>query len=249
MPKQRLQIGSVQVMVDLDQYVDLSIPVGPEGVTAWGRERAGIAPYQSGDFTGSIREGASVNFNDIAFNPHAHGTHTESVGHILEDVRHLLLSPPPPWILAELISVRPEATPWGQVILPSHIPSGYNEKGVSALILRTLPNPESKRQRNWSGSHPPFLHEDTVAGLAADGIEHLLVDMPSVDPEEDGGALAAHRAFWGLPDAPRHSATITELIYVPEEVDDGTYVLNLQIGGFANDACPSRPLIFEVEFA
>ena len=249
MPTQRIQIGSIQVSVDLDHYVDLSIPVGPEGVTAWGRERAGIHPYQSGVFTGSIREGASVNFNDIAFNPHAHGTHTECVGHILEDPRHLTLNPPPPWMLAELVTVRPSETEKGPVILPDMIPANLKTDGISAFILRTLPNPDSRRSRDWSGSHPPFLHEDTVARLAADGIEHLLVDMPSVDPEEDGGALAAHKAFWGLPDAPRYSATITELIYVPEEVEDGTYLLNLQIGGFANDACPSRPLIFEVEFA
>ena len=35
-----------------------------------------------GDWVASVQEGASVNFNNIAFNPHAHGTHTECVGHI-----------------------------------------------------------------------------------------------------------------------------------------------------------------------
>ena len=31
---------------------------------------------------GKVSEGASVNFNNIEFSPHGHGTHTECVGHI-----------------------------------------------------------------------------------------------------------------------------------------------------------------------
>ncbi len=70
--------------------------------------------------------------------------------------------------------------------------------------------------------------------------------MPSVDREEDGGALEAHKAFWGVPEYPRPDATITELIYVPNTVVDGKYLLNLQMAAFENDACPSRPLLFPV---
>ena len=247
MARQQIQIGTLQARVDLNCYADLSIPVSPKGPAAWGTDRARIRPYQSGGFTGSIRAGASVNFNDIAFNPHAHGTHTESMGHIQEGGPSLLQSPPPPWILARLISVTPEKGRGGDCIPASAIPDNPGTDGVTALILRTRPNPESKKVRDWSGSHPPFLHEDAAKKLAAGGIEHLLVDLPSVDPEADGGALAAHRAFWGLPEAPRPAATITEMIYVPDAIADGRYLMNLQLGGFDNDACPSRPLIFELE--
>lgn len=247
MARQHIQIGALRAKVDLDHYADLSIPVSPQGPAAWGTDRAQIRPHQSGGFTGSIRAGASVNFNDIAFNPHAHGTHTESVRHILEEGPSLLRNPPPPWMLARLISVTPEKAPGGGCIPASAIPDSPGADGVTALILRTRPNPESKKVRNWSGSHPPFLHEDAAKKLATGGIEHLLVDLPSVDPEEDGGALAAHRAFWGLPAAPRPAATITEMIYVPDAIADGCYLLNLQLGGFDNDACPSRPLIFDLE--
>ena len=217
MSKQHIQIGGIRAEVDLDRYWDLSIPVAREGVSAWNRGRAEIRPYQTGNFTGSIRAGAAVNFNDIAFNPHAHGTHTESLGHITEEGVSLLSDPPPPWMLARLVSVR------------------------------TYPNPTHKTQRDWSGSHPPYLHPDTLAKLAKQGILHVLVDLPSVDPEEDGGALRAHKAFWGLPDSPRQTATITEMIYVPDAVPDGLYLLNLQFGAFENDACPSRPLIFPID--
>jgi hypothetical protein len=68
---------------------------------------------------------------------------------------------------------------------------------------------------------------------------------------DDGGHLLAHRAFWKLPagdtqsiHAQRPHATITELIFVPNQIIDGAYLLNLQLAPFVSDATPSRPLLF-----
>jgi hypothetical protein len=83
------------------------------------------------------------------------------------------------------------------------------------------------------------------------GVRHLLVDLPSVDRMNDDGILSAHRVFWGV--APgeidiepekRSPYTITELIYVPDSVADGSYLLNLQIAPFLADAAPSRPILY-----
>jgi hypothetical protein len=41
--------------------------------------------------------------------------------------------------------------------------------------------------------------------------------------------------------------TITEMIYVPNEVEDGQYVLDLQIPNFVADAAPSRPVLYKLE--
>jgi hypothetical protein len=41
--------------------------------------------------------------------------------------------------------------------------------------------------------------------------------------------------------------TITELAFVPDDVKDGLYLLNLQVAPFDNDAAPSRPLLFRLE--
>ncbi len=71
--------------------------------------------------------------------------------------------------------------------------------------------------------------------------------MPSVDKEKDDGALLAHKAFWNYPEKPRLNATITELIYVRNKVKDGSYILNLQVANFNNDAAPSRPVLYEIE--
>jgi kynurenine formamidase len=99
---------------------------------------------------------------------------------------------------------------------------------------------------NYSNTKPPYLLEEAIAYLNELQVEHLLIDLPSVDKEQDGGKLAAHHAFWQYPHNTQKNKTITELIYVPNEVDDGTYLLNLQIAPFENDASPSKPIIYKV---
>ena len=76
------------------------------------------------------------------------------------------------------------------------------------------------------------------------GVKHLLIDLPSVDKEKDEGALKAHKAFWDVNGKTRKDCTITEFIYVPNKIADGTYFLNLQIAPFENDATPSKPVLY-----
>jgi hypothetical protein len=76
------------------------------------------------------------------------------------------------------------------------------------------------------------------------GIKHFLVDLPSVDREDDGGKLLFHKTFWQYPQNIRKDATITELIFVPGNVQNGTYLLNLQIASFELDASPSKPVLY-----
>ena len=91
-----------------------------------------------------------------------------------------------------------------------------------------------------------YLDADLTALLAHHKVKHLLLDLPSVDREEDGGALAAHKAFWQYPENNRMDATITELIYVPEIVKDDLYFLNLQIASIESDASPSKPVLYSI---
>jgi hypothetical protein len=88
--------------------------------------------------------------------------------------------------------------------------------------------------------------EEAIAFLVANDVDHLLVDLPSVDKERDGGELRAHKAFWNLNGDLRKEATITEFVFVPNDVADGTYLLNLQVAPFVNDASPSRPVLFKI---
>ena len=118
------------------------------------------------------------------------------------------------------------------------------DPGPDALILRTLPNASDKLQTDYSGHNPPYLEAECCAYLREIGVKHLLLDLPSVDRESDGGALAAHHAFWNVPAEIDLERTITELIYVPDAIHDGEYLLDLQIAPFENDASPSRPILY-----
>ena len=77
-------------------------------------------------------------------------------------------------------------------------------------------------------------------------MKHLLIDLPSIDREKDDGLLLAHNAFWNTSGKVRTESTITELIYVPNSVEDGKYILNLQIAPFENDASPSKPILYKL---
>lgn len=69
----------------------------------------------------------------------------------------------------------------------------------SALVIRTAPNALHKRTTDYSGTNPTYLLPSLARWAVEHGVQHLLLDLPSADREEDGGHLQAHRAFWGLP--------------------------------------------------
>ncbi|MBC7899350.1 MAG: cyclase family protein [Saprospiraceae bacterium] len=121
-----------------------------------------------------------------------------------------------------------------------------------ALIVRTLPNDRSKLTREYLNIIPPFFTTEAMKFIA-ENFKHLLVDLPSIDRIFDEGKLSNHRIFWSVEqgsfetnERSRTNSTITELIYVTNEVEDGDYLLNLQIAPFAADASPSRPVLFRV---
>ncbi len=239
--------GQTRYRADLSRPIDISVAVSDRGITAWGLDRARMRPHTEEGFVGSIAAGASVNFNDIWFNPHAHGTHTECLGHIELSAASVMRNPPPAWMHARLVSLQPRINDRDRVLTAADLADALGTQSPEAVIIRSLPNPKEKAAQKWSGTHPPFLDPAAAAWLCESAVNHLLIDLPSVDPEQDGGALAAHKAFWGLPAAPRHQATITELVYVPSAVADGDYLLNLQVAPLDNDASPSRPVLFELK--
>jgi arylformamidase len=235
---------------DLSKPVDLSLLLR-EGFGQLNCFWAPPVEYQAvvaGDFIGDTSRGGPVNFFNVRFNPHGNGTHTECVGHIAKEKFVLRDCLTTAHFLAKLISIYPQKTVEGDrvIVLENLLP--FVEKGESnALIIRTLPNEEAKMTQNYSGTNPPYIHHEAMRYLVDCGIEHLLIDLPSVDREEDAGALLAHRAFWQYPDEVRTHCTITELIFVPNRIKDGLYLLNLQTASFDLDASPSRPLIYVIE--
>ena len=119
--------------------------------------------------------------------------------------------------------------------------------GAEAVIVRTMPNGRDKLTRNYSGTNPPFFEPAITQLMRSRGVKHVLVDLPSVDKEVDGGALGAHRNFWGFPGELSKSSTITELVYVDDTIVDGLYLLNLQIASLELDVSMSKPVLFKLE--
>jgi len=148
---------------------------------------------------------------------------------------------------AKLISLEPENRGEDRVISEAQIRKNLQHEEEEALIIRTLPNYIDKRTKKYSNTNWPYLEESAAKYIRECGIKHLLVDLPSVDKEKDEGKLLAHKAFWGHPKNTRFDASITELIYVANKIEDGKYLLNLQIASFENDATPSKPVLYRME--
>ncbi|MFD2943233.1 cyclase family protein [Flavobacterium notoginsengisoli] len=240
--------------IDLSKPIDISIPLTntDENPIAWYIEKPSIEPVVFGDWIGKVSEGkSSTNFNNIFFNPHGHGTHTECLGHITNDFYSINQSLKQFFFFAKLITVEPEKIEEDFVITKEQITGLITEK-TEALIIRTLPNQLDKKTRKYSNTNPPYLSEEAAIFIRESEIQHLLIDLPSVDKEHDEGKLLAHKAFWNVknthnvnPDA-RFNATITEMIYVSDKIEDGDYILNLQIASFENDASPSKPILYKI---
>ncbi len=232
--------------IDLSKPIDISIPMKGEAsdVNAWYIEHPRIEPHTEGDFIGAVSEGAAVNFNDIWFNPHAHVTHTECVGHITEEFNSVNKNLNQYFFYAEVVTIAPEKFNDDFIISKKQLQYAFGNKKRDAIIIRTLPNLRDKFSKQYSKTNPPYVTEEAARFLVDKGIEHLLIDLPSIDRERDGGELLAHRAFWDFDGNMRKQATITEFIFVPNSIEDGTYFLNLQVAPFENDASPSRPVLY-----
>jgi kynurenine formamidase len=268
--------GDRRWQAQLGEPVDLAIPLrfdgGPQP-SFFVDGPASSQPLQVGGFTGSVANGASCNCAVQTLAPHCHGTHTECVGHVTRSpVTIASLTPVAP-CLAVVLSVHP--SPLGDPALaasPAHAAAtdlvirrqalaaaahSWLHFPFTAVVIRTLPNDASKLARAYSGSPSPapYFLPDAMQWLVERNVTSLVVDLPSLDRADDGGLLAAHRVYWGLPtgcvdatQAQRGQALVTELAFVPDSTADGLYLLDLQVPAFGTDAAPSRPVLYPLRY-
>ena len=244
-----IETNSKKYKIDLTKPLDISMPLraSKKNVNAWYIDEPTIEPVILDGWTASVVEGASINFNNINFNPHAHGTHTECVGHITEKVHSINQNLKQFFFLAEVITVAPENFMEDYVISKKQLQFALGNKKREALVVRTMPNTKEKLSAQYSNTNWPYFQKEAMEYLVKKGIKHLLIDLPSVDREKDEGELLCHNIFWNTKGKLRMDATITELIYVDNKIDDGTFFLNLQIAPFENDASPSKPILYKIE--
>lgn len=251
-----------------DAPIDISIATTFDGVGPrhFGAARPKAVPFVVGDFSGEVTTGASCNCRVITLTPHCTGTHTECVGHLtLDEVDVFRIAP-----LAPLRAVLTTVTPIpARDSVDQVIPSPADEDNLvtasalqgalatvtalraTALIVRTLPNDDLKRRMDYTTQVPPYFSLEAVEAAVQAGVEHLILDLPSLDRTHDEGHLAGHRAFFGLPAlsrdasrATRANCTITELAFIPDELLDGPCEVQLQVAAIAGDAAPSRPIVY-----
>lgn len=242
-----LQINGSSYAIDVSKPLDISLPLSfsDNNPIAWNLEAPQKSPVVFGDWIGSVAKGAPTNFNNIEFNPHAHGTHTECVGHITKEFYSINDHLKTFFFTAEVISVKPKHQGDDFIITKEQIENSL-QTHPEAVVIRTLPNSDDKLTQKYSETNPPYLDVEAAVFLKEVGVKHLLIDLPSVDKEVDEGKLLSHNAFWNTAGKIRFDATITELIFVPNTVHDGQYVLNLQIASFHNDATPSKPVLYKL---
>lgn len=253
---------------DLTKPLNISIPLDFYGdqPNAFGVEKAISNACEAGSLIGDTRRGGSCNFEQIKFIPHCNGTHTECVGHITNERISVNDCLKDAFVLANLISIEPEKAfetnesypvelnENDKLITKKQIQKSKIESQKSkALIIRTLPNLTDKLSQTYLEEIPPFFTTEAMKFINEIGVKHLLVDLPSIDRIYDEGKLSNHRIFWNVEQGNFETnensfieKTVTELIYVSDAIEDGLYLLNLQIAPFVADASPSRPLLFKI---
>jgi arylformamidase len=263
-----LVINDQTFQIESENPMDISIPLEFNALqpNIYGVSKATAKAYEDEHFVGDTRYGGSCNFENLALNTHCNGTHTECVGHITNERIPINASLQDAFMLANLITVVPENSSETQdsysvkldkndwLITKKSIKTGKGMKeSREALIVRTSPNDLSKKNRDYAVQTPPFFSIEAMQYIVELGVKHLLVDIPSLDKSHDEGKLFTHRIFWNVEQGSfvtnpqtKMKHTVTEMIYVSDEIKDGEYLLNLQIAPFVSDASPSRPILFNI---
>jgi kynurenine formamidase len=209
------------------------------------------------------------NVHRLSMIPHCHGTHTETIAHILQEGTTADMILPPQQVPCSVISTQSVkfreskdsysvAVDGDESVIDrealAQALSSLPDTAIHALVIRTLPNDAAKTLTRYQniGSYP-FFTSEAMHYLRRRDVQHLLVDTPSVDRYLDDGLLSNHRCFWNIcesnmdPSRAQSQATITELIYVPDRIRDGQYRLCLSYPRFVTDAVPSWPVLYSNE--
>lgn len=168
--------------LDAREWIDISVAFAPT-TPAW----PGDTPFSCG-WAWSIADGASVNVSKWETSPHV-GTHADAPLHVLRDGAGADALPLAPFVgLVLVIDVRAHR---GALTLEQLKAAGW-KSGTKRLLLQT-------GHTSATGTFPeawPSLDPAAAKTLAADGLQLLAVDAPSVDDRESKD-LAVHHALFG----------------------------------------------------
>lgn len=231
-----LELGDQVVIDGLNCYTSLSsgIPIHVVYSERHPIRCFGIEAIKSESLYRCRDRTAGCNCIAYSFCPHANGTH-------LETQRHVDPSGPRPIDVMRVVKplLYCVLLQWPGPLQPSPL--------AEAVILKTgwVESQIRNGMFDFSGTNPPYLIPKDVRSLfeAFPKLKFLIVDLPSIDPESDNGALLAHRVFfdsggWGV-------IEIADL----SNASPGDYLLALNVALFDGDACPCSPVIFRAKFS
>lgn len=252
----------------LKESFDISIPMrfNEAQPATYGAPSATAQACEIGSFVGDVRRGGACNFETYTITPHCNGTHTECVGHITKERISLYSLLPEPFCPATLVSVKPKPArdttdTYEPVLAPTDLVitkeilskalDSMTDRFLKGLVIRTYPNEVMKRVRDYAEVFPPFFTLETMEYIRSRGVEHLVVDFPSVDRLFDEGKLRNHRIFWDIKPGVQTATkipqrTITEMVYAKDDILDGVYFMFLSFPPFVADAAPSRVLLYSL---
>ena len=265
------QIDGVAYESDSGTGTPIAIPLDFDGPQPnhFGAPKARQVALELGGFVGDTRKGGSCNVETLSLVPHCNGTHTESIGHIVNEDVYVGHQAAGAFLTASLVTVQPNR--WGEQAdrVDSYRPplddndwvidrkmleqaaAGLDLAPTDALIIRTATSIPKKTVAYGETNPPAFFTVEAMQWIVEQDFRHLLVDLPSVDRMYDDGLLTNHHLFWFVPEGShelhadsRQDKTITEMVLVPESLKDGLYLLNLQIPALCTDAVPSKPVLY-----
>jgi kynurenine formamidase len=155
--KSQILNNNSEFEIDFSSPLDISIPLSDQHshVAAFHLPELKSEPVRAGGFTGSVAEGGSCNVNNIYFSPHGNGTHTECIGHITKEKYSVNDCLKEYFFTALLLTVALEKSHNDFFVSSEQVRKAVGENKPEALIIRTSPNEESKRGKNYSGTNPP----------------------------------------------------------------------------------------------
>ena len=257
----KITINNNMYSFDSEAGIDISIPMqfnDNQNPKFYDSSKPIKRYYTFEDSEHSLDKGAGCNVPLIELNVHCMGTHTESAYHISNNGATIDMIKNLNFIPSQLITIKPTSNTDENYHAPLNNDDLFITKAqleskivdnnfLDAIIIRTIPNEEQKKRRDYNAAHHPFLTTDAIIFLRDTGIKHLLIDTPSIDKYDDGGKLGNHHIFFKNKNDDFNYNTITELIFVPNICDDGEYLLNIGLPNFNLDAAPSRPIIYRIK--
>ena len=241
-----LDLNQAPVRIDSELFHSLSQQISRSkeaAPNAYYLNQAEFKAVITDDFIGDVQKGGACNCEDITFNAHGNGTHTECVGHVSKESIYMDQVIMPPYLTCHLVHANAKHLANGDLIVDLNSYPWQNLTDLDAVIIHSG---TTHKAEQFSGTNPCYIDKQVLRVLNEKGINHVLTDLPSVDREEDGGALAGHKVFFGYPEGIHLNKTITELLFVPPSIETGKYLLSINYAAMETDAVPASIKIYPI---